>query len=439
MNSSTTPIPTTDRSPELWPRRHARLMRLAILLMIGIAGIWISYETWRLLFQETPAGNRALMGAIGAVDLSLRHLEVNCWYAGEPIDRTLGNAVYPPASHLILWPFVGWLSFPTARWLWALVTLVALAFLIPLYSRSAGATSRQERWFLALIPLATYPVGATIGNGQLSILVFLCLLAALPRLRTNSISWKRDLAITALFLFALVKPTMAAPFFWIVLFSAGGLRPAALIGAGYAGLTWLSSIPQKNGPINLMNAWLGRGIHGSAWGAEHGEGSINTVAVEGGGEMLRITSVNLHSVMVYLGHAHLITIGTMLVLVLIGIWVWFHRNSSIWLLMGVVAVVTRFYTYHGWYDDILLLFPLLALFRITRDSATYSSATRVIAGVMFAATLVSILAPGGTYLLCFPWNNAFVVGQAALLLGAIGFLSGVASEYDSREAERVSP
>jgi hypothetical protein len=39
----------------------------------------------------------------------------------------------------------------------------------------------------------------------------------------------------------------------------------------------------------------------------------------------------------------------------------------LWLLLGVTALVARFWTYHRWYDDLLILLPMIALFRIAQQ------------------------------------------------------------------------
>lgn len=405
-------------------------------LLVGIAGIWLSYQFWRLLFQETPSGNVALAGAVGAVDLALRHLEVTGWFEGKDIYRYQGNAVYPPASYLMLYPFVGWLKLSAARILWAVFTSALIIRCVNLFERAHGENSPAQRRLLMLIPLATYPLGATVGNGQLGILVLTCLLTCLPRIEQRPSSWCRDLGIAGLFLIALIKPTLAAPFFWILLFMRGGLRPAVLTCFGYVGLTALASLPQEHGPLRLMKIWYGRGVHGSAWGAEHGEGSIRVVTnvvksasdaiAENATEAiqtLRITSINLHSMMGYLGHADKIALATLIVLILTGIWVWWYRRCSVWMLMGVVGIITRFYTYHGWYDDLVLLLPMIALVKIARDSAKQRNGGSRMAGFLFVAMLMSLLAPGGGYLFPYPWNNVYLITQSVLWIGVLIFLA----------------
>ncbi len=413
------------------------MWKAARWLLILIASIWIGYQSWRLLLQFTPAGNVALSGAVGAVDLSLRHLEVNGWFSGERIYRTQGNAVYPPASYLMLWPLVGWLSFTASRVLFGIVTAGLITLFVRLFVKAHGEVSPRERALLVLLPLATYPFGATIGNGQLGILVLVCLILGLPRLVKEEPSWPRDLGIAALFLVALIKPTLSAPFFWIVLFLRGGFRPAVLIGVGYVGLTALASLAQKNGPLQLMRAWFRRGVDGASWGAELGEGSIRAVkatsevipvenADQVSDSILRITHINLHSTLSYLGHGSWITPATLLVLGLLGLWVLIHRTRSIWILMAVVALCARFYAYHGWYDDVLLLLPLIALARIAKGRNVSDGRTSLTATFLLVSMVASLLAPGGSYLFPYPWNNVYLIAQSVLWLSVLLFLLCVA-------------
>ena len=53
-------------------------------------------------------------------------------------------------------------------------------------------------------------------------------------------------------------------------------------------------------------------------------------------------------------------------LVLLGAWVFMRRRADVLILLGVAAIVARFASYHGWYDDVLLFMPLVALIRCAR-------------------------------------------------------------------------
>ena len=388
-------------------------LRVVAWFLVALAAGWLGYQFWRLTLQPGP---------LGAVDLRLRQLEVVEWFAGRPVYGALPNAVYPPASYLLLWPILGWPGPALARWIWALITLLALFPLCSLLTRHGGARPGDWRGLPALLALSSYPVGATIGNGQLGILVLLCLLAGLPLVFERDRSWLRDFVLATLFLLALVKPTLSAPFFWILVFAAGSLRPALLVGAGYAVSSCVASLFQNRNPLDLMRAWLERGLAGSSFGARHGEGSIRTVTGEAGAQMLQIKSVNLHSVLSFIGQKELLLPASLLVLALLGSWIFWNRKAgSAWVLIGVTALVTHFSFYHGWYDDLLLLLPLLALLRIRRGREP-APRLRTASGLLFVALSLSLLAPGGTYLLPHPWANVYVVAQALLWLLVLGFL-----------------
>ena len=101
-------------------------MLAAVALMSLAAVIWLGYEFWRLLLQASPAG---------ALDLMLRFTETRLWFAGQPVYEIEKTGVYPPATYLLLWPFLGWLNSMHARWLWALTSVLALAWLIGLFLR----------------------------------------------------------------------------------------------------------------------------------------------------------------------------------------------------------------------------------------------------------------------------------------------------------------
>ena len=395
----------------LWTRYRSKILWFVIRLMVVVAVIWLGYEFWRLLWQP---------GEMGAIDLRLRYFEVQEWFTGRPIYEQVANAVYPPASYVMLWPFLGWLSVSAARWFWAATSIIALLWLIQLTLRESGASTPQERALIALIPLVMYGTGATIGNGQLALHVLPCLMASILWLRQRQRGWYQDLLIAALMLFALVKPTISVPFFWIVLFVPTGLRPASFVCLGYAGLTQLASLFQTSGPVQLFWDWVTAGTRAAEWGATHGEGSIDV-------------HVNVHSVASAFNIVGWNPYFSLILLSLLGIWIYHYRHRDLWLLVGVTAIVARFWTYHGWYDDLLLLLPIIALFRISKQGLS-SSTGNSLSGFLCAITLLSVLAPGGLYLLPAPWNSVYVAGQTIIWLGVMIFLGHQASRRPTSTA-----
>ena len=208
-------------------RRHRRLVLFAgIAVMVLAAAARWPLELERALFREGDRGH----------DLRLRHEEVAVWFSGESI-AVDSSSTYPPASYLVLWPAVGWLDLTAARWAWTATCIALLALLAWAAVRLADARDGPERVFLTAFFFSAYAPLVTIGNGQLTMHVLAALAAAFALARRES---RADVwASSALFLVALVKPNVAAPFFWVFLFASSSWAPGVLTAAGYVLLTWV--------------------------------------------------------------------------------------------------------------------------------------------------------------------------------------------------------
>lgn len=310
-----------------WTKNSAVVMYIAILLMACIATIWLSYEFWRLLWQPDP---------LGAIDLKQRHNEVDFWFSHKKVYGRLVTATYPPATYALLWPFLGWLEVTTARFFWAITTVFSLAWLLWLFLKESSADTRLERFFVGLIPLSMYATGATIGNGQLIVHIMPFLLTGLFILQQSSSGWRNDLIASFLMVVALMKPSVSAPFFWIILFVPGRLRPALLIVCGYVTVTILSVTFQDLGTFSVLKAWMA---------------SAGRVISDGA---VKYSMCNLHSLLYYLNLEKWLTPLSVIFLLYLGLWVFRNRSKDLWLLIGVTALVARFWTYHAWYDDLLV-------------------------------------------------------------------------------------
>ncbi|HLC30005.1 MAG TPA: glycosyltransferase family 87 protein, partial [Dehalococcoidia bacterium] len=370
-----------------WASHGTMVLRLAVPLMAVAAVIWLGYEFWRLLWQATPIWKSS---PVGAVDLRILHEWVRGWFAGRPLYWEQKGVTYPPATYVILWPLLGWLEVTPARWVWAATSAVALLWLVYLIVRESGASTRLERVFVALLPLSMYATGATVGNGQLIVHLLPALVAGLVLLRRERRGWRTELLGAALVLFSLVKPSVSIPFFWVVSFVPGTLRPALLVSLGYIALTLLAASFQDSSLLMLLSGWL-----------EH----VSKKAV---GQ--KYAYANLHTWLANFGLEEWNLPASILVLAFLGTWTYCYRHAELWLLVGVTALVARFWTYHAWYDDLLILLPMVTLFRIAKRSPLADGGD-VAAGVLLALTALVTLAPGGLYLLPPPWKTVYVAGQ----------------------------
>ncbi|MBM2812808.1 MAG: hypothetical protein HW416_3567, partial [Chloroflexi bacterium] len=95
------------------------------------------------------------------------------------------------------------------------------------------------------------------------------------------------------------------------------------------------------------------------------------------------------------------------------------RRADVWLLLGVSAIAARLWIYHRWYDDLVILLPMLALVRMARGHTGPGTAP---AGWLLACAVLTSLAPGGLFLLRPPWNGVYVIVQLTVWLAVLGYL-----------------
>ena len=392
------------------PALGRSILAAAVVAMAAIAAAWLAYELYRLIARPASIGPIAVQP--GGIDLKLPHLMVNDWFAGLPVytGPREGQHPHPPASMAILWPVYGGPSLARATAVYLLVTLASLAWIVVVAVRESGAVLPLERALVALVPLATYPAGATIGNGQTTVYALAAALAALLLLRDRRPGWGRDLAVAALLVVALGKPSLCTPFVLLALVLPGGARPVALLVAVYVALTLFAASFQPLGLRDQFGYFLAQA---SRVGALNGQ-------------------TDLHALVAWLGVPSTMAAASAGALALLAWWLWRHRDRDLWLLLGVTAIAARFWTYHRWYDDLLLVLPLVALFRLAKTDA---GVPRGVAGALFALTLAFLLAPGGLYLLPAPWVHAYVGVQAVLWLACAGCLA-MAARRDPRAAGR---
>ena len=376
-----------------WDRHRVTLLRVAIIVLFVLALLKLGTESYRLLGDTSHKG---------AIDLKQRQTEVQNWFAGRRVYGVVHSASYPPASYAMLWPLIGWLAFTPARWVWAASTAAALGGLTLLIVRHSGASSRLERIFVALLPLSMNATGVAIGNGQLPLHVLVALVAGLVLLHRARGLWRVELGSAMLILAAFVKPNMAIPFFWLACFIPGTLRPALLIGAGYVALTLLAVSFQPSGLAPLLQDWAAGGVQ------------IAT------GASTEWSYANLHSWAAVLGLEKWNTSVSLLALAGLGLWVYWHRHADLWLLLGVTALLTRLWTYHGIYDDVLILLPMLALFRVAKQSRAADGG--VVAGILLASTTLAMLAPARLLFSPQPWRLLFAAVHAIIWLAVLMFL-----------------
>jgi len=333
----------------------------------------------------------------GGWDLKLRWTEVQAWFAGLPVYGAIESADYPPASYPLLWPFIGWGNPLHSRWIWAATLACAMLWLGWTLARESPARSRTGLLWFALLPAASYATAACILTGQLTIHVLALLTAGLLVL-VRGRGWRDDLLGSAAVIAALVKPTVAVPLVWIAFLVPGRVRPAALIIGGYTALTLFAARFQSASLLELIRGWLAQDAHVSV-----AQAAVNVQ------KLLHETGLSAFFLPLALG-----------LLLATGFWVWRHRTVDVWLLLGVTALVARLWTYHRRFDDLLILLPMLALFRLA--AAGERNDRNVMMPALLGAALAALLLAPHRLLADSGFGDAFQLAQGTAWLAALGYL-----------------
>ena len=362
-----------------------------------VAGVRAVTRFARHLLAFRHAGD---IGVGSAIDLHFRYQEVSAWFAGAAVYPSFPDAMYPPVTYLVLWPFLGWMGWPAARTSWIALSLLGALGLSFLFVRESGARGGWERLLAFSIVPAAYGTAITIDLGQLGIFVLLAICTSvLVAVRSEGLP--EDAAAAFLFVFALAKPTIGAPFYWLLLFLPRRARPALLAAAGYVLATVVAVMAQPFPPSELLAGFLhnvrGQTLMGGGYG-------------------------NLQDL---LGARHLPGFGPFVggaVTALLGLFVYLRRRADPWVLLGLTGLVTRMLAYHRIYDDILVLFAFAALMRLA--FAGESQRLRTTAGAVLALLFAVQMLPTQIMEPRFGANSAhFQNAQVASWIVAAAFLA----------------
>jgi hypothetical protein len=346
------------------------------------------------------------------IDLLYRYEEVRQWFSGLTIYGHLENSDYPPASYALLWPFMGWLSVPAARFLYVLSAVAALGVIGVVAARSALVEGRL-RLLAAVFVLPAGATQLTLWVGQLGLHVVAALMAAVallvgtraegPSQRWIPVaSWQRDVLAAGLLTASLIKPTLSVPVVAVALIVTRRWRPVLLIGGMYCGLILLAAMPQEAGPVGLHAMWLGQGVDVNV-----AKGSVNV-------------DLWLH----WLGADRWLLVASVMILLVAMAWAWRYRHTTPWVAIGVGALVGRLWIHHRAYDDVLLMLTAVALFQIVRETVDRSQATAVAAAVLLGSIYLGGHIPMWAYLTSASpllWLTAEVF-RSVSWLAVLGFL-----------------
>jgi Glycosyltransferase family 87 len=286
----------------------------------------------------------------GAIDLVFRWKEQQYIYrglypydvrGGSPnIDPAIGaveSGGYPPWAFFTGFIFVPGVSLNLARYYFAALNLVSLVIVAIFAYRIGIPYGRVEALFSMSACLAFGSNGTTLLNGQYGIIINAFLIGMFWGIEKRKNIW------TGLCLaIAMVKPNISALYFFILIvrrqFKALMAFFIYIIGASL--IIWLIV---KIDPIYMSQ----RIVKQTKYFADDGYSVVNF-----------LTNFSIDPIVATL---LLAAIGLLAMTGIFAIW----RNSSLLTLFAIASVIGRVWTYHRFYDNVMLVFFLLALIEMS--------------------------------------------------------------------------
>lgn len=323
--------------------RRFKLFLIVVLALLSAA--YLGKGFWVELFHN---GGRFP----GAQDLWRRWVEQQYIYRGiNPYDAALSpksfhsssglpaptDVDYPPWSYLAGFLFF-WPSWPTVRFWYGLINLLCLGYIVFFLFRFTRGEAPEDRALLLLSITAISAFCTTIGTGNYGVIILALLFAW-----ADAEEARRDFPGGLFLGVAALKPNMCGPFLLVPMFQG---RIRVLIGAAiYLGLAscviWSLT---KTNPIIMMIQM----IH-----------AARRFPTEDAGPLIAFVSIGVP-------YAIALPVTIFVSLAIFAPLIMSNRNSGPLVTFAIAGVASRLWTYNPNYSNMILVFLLLALWRLNR-------------------------------------------------------------------------
>lgn len=254
----------------------------------------------------------------------------------EPDLGPIRSSGYLPWSFFAGFVLLPPISFEMLRWYHALLNFISLIITAVFAYQIGKPYGWTKAWLAVSICLSFTSYSIALGNGQYSIIINALLIAMLWLLQ------RKQNILAALFLgFALLKPTISGLHFFILVarrrFSAVVACCLYLLASSL-----IIGIAVKASPIYMISNVLGV----SKYYAHTGYSSINV-----------LLKLGISPIVAILGSISIFSVITLIL---------FNRfkEHSLLLLFAIVSLAGRLATYHLPYDNVMLIFLVLALVQL---------------------------------------------------------------------------
>jgi hypothetical protein len=320
------------------------ILSILTIIFALLALAYLSKGFYTLAFDSSPSGGRDLLERwkeqqyiyLGIYPYRMNTADIN------PELGRISSGGYPPWAF-----FTGFLMFPPISWTLTrfyqvFLNLISLGILSRFSYQLGLPFGKLSAYFFVVTSLAISSNCTTLNNGQYGLIVNALLIIVYWLLQVN----KNYLAGVFMGI-ALVKPNISAPY----LLSLAIKRKFKTVILAFIYIICATFAIARTTRLNFEEV-IGRFLNQIKYVADDGTSGINILIKFGIGK--EITLFLLTAIAVVLG----IVIFQKL------------RHTSLLTLFAAASVIGRVFTYHRAYDDLMLVFLLLALLTLTFSHPT---------------------------------------------------------------------
>ena len=340
------------------------------------------------------------------IDLALRW-----WYMkgllaeGTNIYAADLGALYPPSMYVLLWPLIGWLSYSWVTPVWAVINAISVVALMALTVKwlKEHNIPSDVRWLITLAIPAFHSISQALGIGQVTVVYITLFFLVAYRCSQHRIRlWEKLLWMLPLAL-CLGKFSLFIPLI-VPLLLHERLRIIA-IGAII---------------LNLILSWQVASM------LDTGIFKLMAQIMENSNKVREVGSLDLHVLLSISGVSNLgTTLSSIVLLAAFAVISYRIRSSNLLIQLALAAITARFWVYHGHYDNVVLIFVLmaLALFITTPlHKGLQSLAASPSLPILMGLTILTLIIPARFLIFTEPAYGIFLLLQLTVWLCAGGYL-----------------
>lgn len=314
----------------------AEKIKLPLLIVLIIVSTIYTFHGFSNLIVDSNEGL--------PVDLALRYANSNDLIIDKVnIYEVTRHAQYPPSTFGILALVTVPVSYSRMDDVWAVINILALILLAKILYQIP--TQTIDKWLLIFSFLSFHSIAHGLGVGQITVLIVASTLAAIYLAK----NWNNIFStfIVILFLtFALGKYSLLLPFGLIFLLDRDLRIP--FLGALSINLTASHFILER---VNSSIPEYIQNVIGHSAGTAN-SGTIDIHAL--------LSLVNIGSPYTMLGTLTLLLLFTFIIIK--------NRQSlNLWDQLALAAITARLFVYHAHYDNVILIFVVIALLNNYQD------------------------------------------------------------------------